>query len=47
MRSTGNVDIISGLKLDVKRRVDSPREEQVKLRSWKGYTYLVITKFMV
>lgn len=46
MRSTGNVDIISGLKLDVKR-VGSLREEQVKLRSRKGYTYVVITKFMV
>lgn len=29
MRSTGNADIISGLKLDGKRRVDSPREEQM------------------
>ena len=46
MRSTGNVDIISGLKLDVKR-VGSPREEQVKLRSRKGYTYVMITEFMV
>ena len=27
--------------------MDSPREEQMKLRSQKGYPYLVITKFMV
>ena len=47
MRITGNADIIGGLKLDGKRRVDSPREEQMKLRSQKGYTYLVITQFMV
>ena len=47
MRITGNADIIGGLKLDGKRRVDSLREEQMKLRSQKGYTYLVITQFMV